>query len=156
MVAQTNPNKLARKSCARACPRKRAARRACGCSVKPLSTLICCFAAPRSVACVWHLCVRRCALALEIESAPFLLGQNRPVGAPLLEKELLCLAWHHNCCRNTNNRSATTTFFNQLKSSTPAHALLPKSSLASFSHASTSQPPSAPPDRSAYLHHDTW
>ena len=86
-TAHINQSKLARKSCARSCIARGnepqgVQRRACGCSVKPLSTLIYCFAATRSVACVWRLCVRRCALALEIESAPFLLGLNRPIGAP--------------------------------------------------------------------------
>ena len=165
-TAHINQSKLARKSCARSCIARGnepqgVQRRTCGCSVKPLSTLIYCFAASRSVACVWRLCVRRCASALEVESAPFLLGQNRPIGAPLLEKELESHA-KNNCCgqhgtttAGATRTTATTTFFNQLKSSTPAHALLPNSSLASFSHTSTSQPPFTPADRSSYLHHDT-
>jgi hypothetical protein len=114
VIAQINQSNMARKSCARSRPRKRAAKRACGCSSKPLSTLIYCFAAARNVACVWRLRVRRFALALEIESAPFLLGQNRQIGAPLLEKEkrigiarkneLLWSARYHNCWCNVSNR----------------------------------------------------
>ena len=106
-IAHINQSKLARQSCARSWIARGnepqgVQRRACGCSVKPLSTLIYCLAASRSVACVWRLCVRRCASALELGQIDLFSPSERIDIAR--KNELLWSAWYHNCWRHTNNR----------------------------------------------------
>ena len=122
-IAHINQNKLARQSCARSCIARGnepqgVQRRACGCSVKPLSTLIYCFAASRSVACVWRLCVRRCASALEVESAPFLLGQidqfSPSERIDISHAKMNCCCQHGTTTAGATRTTAATTFFNQL------------------------------------------